>query len=298
MADFRDREIPVVTREAAVASAAPVKGFAFPNISWAAIFGGVAVGIATHLLLMMFGAAAGLSAVDPQAAEPVGQVPMVVGIWNGISMLISAFVGGYVASRSSGLSRRADGLLHGFVAWGFTTLLFAYLATTALGSVVGGAFSVIGGGVKTAAQTAATVASQDNQAQGQGQNIGSQIQSIITGGDAANPNAEGINAESLQSVQQALRNDDRAGATDILVNDVGLSQERAEQVINQIEPLVTAGPEQVREVADQAVSTVAAGSWWLSIGILLSMLVGLLGGAVGASSSAHRRLSRGHAVPA
>jgi hypothetical protein len=297
MVDIRDREMPVVTREAVAEGMPRTNTFAFPNISWGAIFGGVAVGVATHLLLMLFGVAAGLSAVDPQSAEPVGNVPVAVGIWNGISMLISAFVGGYVASRSSGLSRRVDGLLHGFVAWGVTTLLFAYLATTAIGSIVGGAFSVVGGGVKAAAQTAATASQngQGQQAQGQGQDIGSRIQSII-GGAGTSGNA--INAESLKSVQDALRNGDRDQANDILVNQMGLSQERADQVINQVEPIVSAGPEKAKEVADKTVSTIAAGSWWLFIGLVLSLGLGLVGGAAGASSAGHRRANRGHAVPA
>lgn len=296
MADIRDREIPIVSREATVDGIPRTKMFAFPNISWGAIFGGVAVGVALHLLLMLFGVAAGLSAVDPQAAEPVGRVPAAVGIWNGISMLISAFVGGYVAARSSGLSRRVDGLLHGFVSWGVTTLFFAYLATTAIGSIVGGAFSIIGSGVNAAAQTAATVGAAGNQ-NGQDQGIGSQIQSIITGG-ATGQGSVNVNAESLSALQEALRNGDRDSATDILVNQMGVSQERAEQAINQIQPLVSNAPEQAREVADQAVSTIAAGSWWLFFGILLSLGLGLVGGAVGASAAGHRRANRGHPVTA
>jgi hypothetical protein len=307
MEEIRVREVPISNREA-VAGGAPRanKAFAFPNISWGAIFSGLTVGVATQVLLTLFGVAAGLSAVDPRSAEPVGQVPMMVGIWNGISMLISAFVGGYVAARASGLTRRVDGLLHGFVAWGATTLLFTYLATTAVGSVVGGAFSALGGGVKAAAQTAASAASNQSNA-GQGQDLGSRLQSIITGGagssssaaaSGSSGNAGGINAQQLQQLQQSLRSGDRAGANDILVNQMGLSQERADQVIGQIEPLVRNGPERARQVADQTVSTAAAGSWWLSFGILLSMLVGLLGGASGARSASHRRSGSSHAVAA
>src|SRR4051812_26035720 len=86
-----------------------------PSISWGAIFGGLASGLGMYLLLALLGIAAGLSAVNPQAAEPVGRVPMFTTIWTGISMIASAFVGGYVATRLSGMSRLADGILHGFV---------------------------------------------------------------------------------------------------------------------------------------------------------------------------------------
>jgi hypothetical protein len=291
MADFRDREYPSAS-VAAVAERAPrAKGFAFPNISWGAIFSGVTVGVATHLLLTLIGVAAGLSAVEPQSSEPVGHVPMMVGIWNGISMLISAFIGGYVAARSSGLTRRVDGVLHGFVAWGATLLLFTYLATTALGSVVGGAFSALGGGVKAATQAGAAAGQN-----GQAADIGSRIQSIITGSD--NPSAGNVNMQSLQAVQQALRDGDRTRANNILVNQMGFTQARANQVINRVQSLTSNVPARARAATDQAVSAVAVGSWWLSLGILLSMAVGLWGGAAGARSSSRRRGNRAHVVTA
>jgi hypothetical protein len=300
MKDIRDREIPLVNREVPAERMPLVKALRFPNISWGAIFGGVAVGIATHLLLMLLGVAAGLSAVDPQSAEPVGHVPMMVGVWNLISMLASAFVGGFVAARMSGLSRRNDGVMHGFVAWGVTTLLFAYVATTALGAVIGGAFSVIGGGVKAVAQAGGQAA------QGQGQDIASRLQSIIKGGDTQSGNAQGgsasnggNNAAALGSLQQALSSGDRDRAIDIMVNQMGLSQERAQQVAEQGQSLFSGqASEQARQTADQAVSTAAAGSWWLFFGLLLSLAIGMVGGALGASSSGHRRANRGYPIAA
>ncbi|MEO6666663.1 MAG: hypothetical protein ABIO65_07820, partial [Nitrospiria bacterium] len=47
----------------------------FTRISWGAVFGGLAVGLAIQVLLTLLGTAAGLSAVDPQSADPVGTVP-------------------------------------------------------------------------------------------------------------------------------------------------------------------------------------------------------------------------------
>jgi hypothetical protein len=95
-------------------------------------------------------------------------------------------------------------------------------------------------------------------------------------------------------VQQALRSGDRGRASDILVNQMGFTQERANQVLDQLQPLFNGqAAGQARAATDQAVSAVATGSWWLSLGIFLSMLVGLWGGAVGARSSSARR---GHRV--
>lgn len=256
----------------------------FSWISWGAIFAGLVVGLATHMLLTLLGLAAGLTAVEPQAAQPVGAVPMATGIWAGISMLISAFIGGYVAARMSGLSRLADGVFHGFVAWGVTMLLFAYLATTAMGNLLGGAFSMLGQGLSTTAQVAASAAA-GGEAQGGG--ISGQLETLIKG-DA---NDGTITPEALRQVQDRLQAGDRAGAINLMVNEMGFTQERANQVADQ--GLLLFGQsgqvsQQAREAASETVNTLAAASWWLFFGILLSMALGIWGGAVGVRSTSHR----------
>lgn len=57
-------------------------------------------------------------------------IPLGTGIWTGISMLISAFVGGYVAARMAGAYNRVDGFYHGATVWGVNWLVFAWLTTT------------------------------------------------------------------------------------------------------------------------------------------------------------------------
>ncbi|MEO5573665.1 MAG: hypothetical protein ABIR48_04185 [Gammaproteobacteria bacterium] len=217
----------------------------FSWISWGSIFAGVIVGLATYMLLALLGVAAGLSAVDPQSADPAGSVPIATGIWTGISMLISAFVGGYVAARMSGLSRMGDGLFHGFVSWGVTTVLFAYLATTAVGSMLGGTFNVLGQGLQGAAQGAVS--------------------------QAANPDSRA--AQAGQDLRQ-----------------------QAGQVVDQAAAIVQGDQmsPQVREVADNTVSALAKASWWLFAGVLLSMLLGIGGGAAGIRATSRRSQDSGH----
>jgi hypothetical protein len=101
----------------------------------------MAVGIALHLLLMVAGTALGVGLIN-DSAPAVGLGDFV---WNVASMLVAAFFGGYVAARVSGMRRRADGLLHGAVAWGATTVLFAALTLTFLGPGVDELFGTIAG---------------------------------------------------------------------------------------------------------------------------------------------------------
>ncbi|HLA75420.1 MAG TPA: hypothetical protein VJM76_05870 [Gammaproteobacteria bacterium] len=252
----------------------------FSWISWGAIFAGLVVGTASYMLLTLLGIAAGLSAIDPQSAEPVGSVPIATGIWTGVSMWISAFVGGYVAARMSGLSRLADGIFHGFVAWGVTTLLFAYLATTAMGSLLGGAVGMLGQGLKTVGQGVTATATSN----AGGGGAMSQLETLIKGDNAS---AGNITTESLNQLQDRLRQGDRAGAVSLMVEQMGFSSDRANTVADQGLALYGQSP-QARQAADQAVNTLAAASWWLFFGILLSMALGIWGGAVGVRTTSHR----------
>jgi hypothetical protein len=127
---------------------------------WGAVSAGLAVGLAVHLLLMILGAAAGFSALGGVDAGDAGLMssdagPMSVaaGTWNIIAILGAAFCGGYVAARTSGLSRAADGVLYGLVAWGVTTLLFAALASDAVETVAGGLFGQLRREAGSAMQT-------------------------------------------------------------------------------------------------------------------------------------------------
>jgi hypothetical protein len=142
-------------------------------ISWPAVFASLAVGISVMLLLTLAGVAVGISVVEPGADSPRA-ITIGAATWQTISMLIAALVGGYVAARLSGLRRMADGLLHGAVAWGATTVLYAALATTALGTLTAGMFGLLApsSSERAAAPTSAPLAVDRDQAQRTLENIG------------------------------------------------------------------------------------------------------------------------------
>lgn len=96
------------------------------------------------LVLTLLGLAIGAWSIDLQDAEPAGGVPIGTGIWTGISMLISAFIGGYITARMSGSPLRSDGLYHGVIVWGVNWLVFAWLTTTVMATLLGGVFSAFG----------------------------------------------------------------------------------------------------------------------------------------------------------
>ena len=70
------------------------------RIKWGAIFAGLAVGIAAQIVLTLLGLAIGAWSFDLREAQPAQGISLGTGIWTGVSILISAFIGGYVTSRS------------------------------------------------------------------------------------------------------------------------------------------------------------------------------------------------------
>lgn len=258
--------------EPSVIESRPARRPYFSAIRWGAVIAGVVSGTASYLLLALLGVAVGLTAVEPQSAEPVGAVPLGAGIWTGISMLVGAFIGGYVAGNMSGLSRLTDGMLHGFVSWGATTLLYAFIAVSALGAVLGGTFSVLSATVQGAAQAAP---------EGAQQNVMNRLSGIITGSGGGQ-----VSAETLSSLNQALSAGDRDRAVNIMVNNMGFTPERAQQAVDQAMPLFSG--QGVRGAAEQATGALTAASWWLFIGLLLSLALGIAGGAAGVRATTNR----------
>lgn len=114
------------------------------RVSWGGIWGGVLVAIGLLLLLSVLGVAIGVSAVDPgdTQAETVGTG---IGVWGGLSLLVSLFIGGMVSTRIGAIFDRTTGFFEGALVWAVSVLLMIYLATTGLGMVASGAFNIVRG---------------------------------------------------------------------------------------------------------------------------------------------------------
>ncbi|MEN3353552.1 MAG: hypothetical protein V7640_1710 [Betaproteobacteria bacterium] len=172
-------------------------------ISWPAIFASLAVGISVMLLLTLAGVAIGITVVEPGADLPRA-ITVGAAVWQTISMLIAALVGGYVAARLSGLRRTADGVLHGAVSWGATTVLYAALATTALGTLTAGMFGLLAPGTERTASAGAAVATGDReQAQRTLEGIGLSTEQARTVIDKLNAPAAATTPAARQQAEEA-----------------------------------------------------------------------------------------------
>lgn len=261
----------------------------FPAIHWGAICAGIVVGLAVQLVLAVLGLAAGLSAIDVRESGAGVENPGTwAAVWHAFSMLTAAFVGGYVAARMSGLLRKTDGLLHGFVAWGATTLLFAVLSMTAVGAFFGSIFysaaamSGTGMGAMSMSSPAASVS---------GPAETGRIEALVNnaiGRDAAGNPVFDLRPEHMAQFRALIADGDRSAATRYLTDTVGVSSDQAEAVTDQA--LIWSGsPQQAspaaQQQADRVVESASTVSWSVFVAVVLSLLLGVSGGALGAMNA-------------
>lgn len=123
-------------------TADPPVDFVGFRLSWGAIWAGMVVSVACQILLALLGLAIGFGAWHPGASA--GGYGWGAALWFIVSPIVSLFLGGLVAGRLAGILKRVDGVLHGIVMWGLSTVLMAWLVTSSVGSVLGGAWGLIG----------------------------------------------------------------------------------------------------------------------------------------------------------
>ncbi len=111
------------------------------RVSWAAIFSGVIATTFVQVLLSSLGAGIGANAVDANNGVSTG-IGVGAGLWMFISTIVSLFIGGWMAGRLSGIPRKTEGMLHGFLTASLGTLFVLYLMTTAVRGIFGTAFNL------------------------------------------------------------------------------------------------------------------------------------------------------------
>ncbi|HET7197302.1 MAG TPA: hypothetical protein VFI86_01440 [Burkholderiales bacterium] len=114
------------------------------RVSWGGVWGGVLVAVGLLLLLAALGVAVGISATEPGQTDPA-RIGTGAGIWAGASLLVALFVGGIVSTRIGAIFDGTTGFFEGALVWVVSVLLMGYLAAAGVGTLAGGAFSVIGG---------------------------------------------------------------------------------------------------------------------------------------------------------
>lgn len=286
------------------------------RISWGSIIAGIVVVLVVQLLLMLLGLAIGASTLDPGA----GDTPQAstfgtgAGIWWLLSTAVSIFAGAWVAGRLAGMPTRTDGMLHGVVTWAAATLLGIYLLTSTVGSLVGGAFGVLGNVASSMGSGAASLAQgagsltqnvlqvlpDDLRAQAEGlfERTADQAQAQAPGAvDQAQQQANqarqaaggGSTADAVRrvvrGVQEGAPPQDRQAAVNVIAQQAGIPPQEAEQRLNEFQTTYQQysqqAAEQARQAADATARTVSQVSFWSVIGLVLGAILAAVGGSIG-----------------
>jgi hypothetical protein len=124
------------------------------RLSVRAILSGLVVAMSVQLVLMLLGAAIGLSAF-----EPSGEVTKGVGAglvaWTVLSLCVSAFIGAWLAGIVARSVSRRDGLIHGLVLWALVSVIGASMVGGAISRTLSGVFGLLGTAATAAAQSPA-----------------------------------------------------------------------------------------------------------------------------------------------
>jgi len=129
------------------------------SVRWGPVLAGIVTALATLLFLTAIGIALGLSALgrDNNNAQTWGTA---AGIWGGLTLLVSFFVGGWMAGRTAVAPLESNGVVNGFVTGAATLLLLVWLATTAITGALGFFATTISNVAGAAAPVALEAANQ------------------------------------------------------------------------------------------------------------------------------------------
>ena len=255
-----------------------------------------------QFLLGLLGVGIGASTIDPTGESPSSSTLGIgAGIWWVVSTLIAVFAGAWVAGRLAGIPNRTDGILHGLVTWGLAMLVMIYLLTTAVSSLIGGAFSVVGSAMQTAGQVAAQgaqatatgqpagpmqgvlgdvqrqIADWMQQARGQVTGTAQQVQQV-----ARDDRARAVIQKAVTAGPNALNQQDRENAISAISDNTGASRAEAEQKLTEWQQAYQTAQQRAREAAEATADTISRASLWSALALLLGAIVGAVGGMLGA----------------
>jgi hypothetical protein len=269
------------------------------RISWGAVFAGVVMVLAIQILLSMLGLGIGLSTVDPahtSGTPSASSLGVGAGLWWGLSYLLALVIGGYVTARLAASMVGLDGVLQGLLTWAFALLITVYLLSTALGSVIGGAFGAVSSTLSAAGQTAKEAAPQIAQAAGITPDVVQQkakdlLSARPTGADPTTLSAEqaqqevAANLPKLATGDEQVRQAARDRITAIVAAQANIPPEEAKQRLDTLQAQATQTKDQAvgqaREVGDKAASGLSRASLMAFAALLLGAGAAAFGGHLG-----------------
>jgi hypothetical protein len=280
-----DKDAPHMT---AITPAEDVRTVLINNISWGAVFAGIATSLVTQLLLNMLGIGIGAATIDPATGDnpSVAAFSMGAAIWWTISGIIAAFLGGHAAGRLSGRPKESTAGWHGITTWAVTTIIVFFLLTSTIGAVLGGALSAVKGAVggvgSAVVQTAPAVSNTDVFG-----DIERQIRERSGGTDPQALRDAAVSAMRAVVLGDPAQADAaRERAAEALARAQNISVDEARGQVTQYEQQYRQAVDQAKQKATQAAETAAdatsKGALFGFVALLLGAIAAWFGGRMGA----------------
>ncbi len=270
------------------------------RISWAAIFGAVILVVTVQLLWSLLGAGIGLDTVNTNAGTTpaAGSLGISAGVWWVISSVIALAFGGFAAGWMAGIETRWDGVLHGLITWGIATLLTVYLLSSAIGGIIGGGASALGGlasaagsGIKDAAQPVAQAAGITPEV------LQQQAQAYLKPADTDPATMSPQDAQkevAANLVTYAKGGPDAPAAKErvvaIMAAQQHVSHDQAAQQFDNAQAKLQQEKAQAIQTAKNAADASAAAASKTSFAAFADLLIGAIAAAVGGALAVQRRL--------
>lgn len=268
---------------------------ALHKISWGSVFAGVVVALAVQFLLNLLGVGIGAAVLDPATSDnpAAGTFSIAGGVWFVVAGIVSAFIGGYVASRLSGRPSNSTGGYHGLTSWAVTTLVVLYLLTTSVGAIVGGAFSgltsVIGGVGQTAATAAGVAAPSIANSANPMAGIEQQVRSSTGNDPQALQDAAVSAVQAVMTGDEATAEDARVRAAEAVARAQNIPVEQARTQVDQYEKTyresMAAAKQQAIDAAQAATAAVSTGAILAFAALVLGAIASWFGGTTGTRRS-------------
>jgi hypothetical protein len=265
----------------------------FRRISWGAIFAGTVVALVVALTLNLLGLGIGMATVNPATEEnPLGGVGIGAGIWLALSSLIALFAGGWVAGRMSGFPMRLTTVLHGLTVWALMTLITLYMATSTVGTLLGGVTSVIGRGVSMIGGAASAVP-QVSGGDGALKPFIDRVLAEATPTEKAIPPQQLSQAASQLFAGGSVNEQNRQNAIATLTTNTAMTRPEAEKTVEgwaqqyqqlraQLPAIVGQTQEQALQTTERAMDALATAAIWAFVALVIGAVAAGAGGAVGA----------------
>jgi len=276
------REQPTLIEKTSTLSALPSS---LRRISWGAIIGGVVAAVSILLLVNLLGIGIGASTIDPMEGDQPGKgMAIGAGIWFILSFLLALAIGGWTSGRLTGVPNRKDGMLHGFITWGVTTMVLLWALTTAIGGLLGGATSLLGHTATLAGQSAKAAAPAVSGVVQQATGVAPQDIQRQAGDVASDPSFQSFVSGVLRDGQ--VNAQDRANLARVISQRRGTSQAEADAQITQWQQQLAQTKQQVGQKAVQAEEKAASGVSRAALVSFAALLLGAIAATFGGGSGA------------